>query len=151
MGAPIDFKGADIFKVLEFSHPAFCVAYSDIAGNAADFGIGKGRNQPADCVWYDHGVGIDHDQDIVSCFAKGTVQSGGFSGIGLTDQLDPFFCCSETLDDSCCSVDGAIIDHDDLEWGGVVGSNQVTERGFNDTGLIECSQQNASGGRDLCC
>ena len=42
------------------------VADLDVAGDRADPRVGEGLHQAVDRVRFDHGVGVDHDQQVVA-------------------------------------------------------------------------------------
>jgi hypothetical protein len=99
--------------VLPPSEQASAVAHLRVPGHRADIALPKRLYESAQRLRLEDRVGVDHGDDVVASRRDPGVQRGGFTPIGLADDLNAVQ--REPLDELGGPVCGAVVDDDDLE------------------------------------
>ena len=143
-GSSLKVLAGDVFEGLPARPEVDAVADFGVSRDSADFGIEEVRDQAADGVGCDDGIGINADEDLfIAQVLQAEVQGFGLAGVG--------FCQNHDLAAGCLLGEGgasylegtifrAIVDDDDMKIG-IIGIERGTNGALDNFFLVVCGNQ----------
>ena len=144
----LEVLAGDIFEGLPASPEVDAVADFGVSGDGADQRVFKVRNELADGVGGDDGVGVDADVKLLRQAVEGEVQRGGLASVGLAENLNAaggYLGGVSRARDLGGAVAGAVVDDHDMKVG-VVGVEHRADGADNDLFLVVGGDEDGDAG-----